>query len=98
MSISLWLSKEIFVHNSKENYISGKRSLYDTVDAKGHLLSMHKLERSGFQCNFIEYNALKVKTAKILGNHDIYKREGPYFPLLLSIVDNEKSVHVFIKD
>ena len=48
MSISLWLSKEIFVHNSKENYISGKRSLYDTVDAKGHLLSMHKLERSGF--------------------------------------------------
>ena len=60
------------------------------VDAKGHLVSMHNLERSGFQCNFMEYNALKIKTAKILGNLDISKREGPNIPLLLSLVGNEK--------
>ena len=81
------------VHNS-----NGYRSLYDIVDARGHLLSMHKLERSGFQCNFIEYNSLKIKTARILGNQDINKREGPNIPLLLSLVGNEKAVHVFIKD
>ena len=51
---------------------------------------MHKLERSGFQCYFNEYNALKIKTAKILGNLDISKREGPNIPLLLYLVGNEK--------
>ena len=60
LATTLWLSKEIFVHNGKD-FLSGYRSLYDMVDAKGHLLSMHKLGRSGFQCNFIEYNALKIK-------------------------------------
>ena len=61
------------------------------MDAKGHhLLSMHELERSGNQCSFLEYNALKIKTAKILGNLDINKREGPDIPLLLSLVGNEK--------
>ena len=53
------------------------RSLYDIVDAKGYLVSMQNSERSGFQCNFIEYNGLKIKTAKILGNHDTNKRGGP---------------------
>ena len=90
LATPLWLSKEIFVHNSKENLSSGYRPLYDIVDAKGHLLSMHKLERSGYQCNVIEYNDLRIKTAKILGNLDINKREGPNIPLLLSLVGNEK--------
>ena len=45
LATPLWLSKEIFAHNSKENFSSGYRSLYDIVDAKGHLLSMHELER-----------------------------------------------------
>ena len=60
LATPLWLSKEIFVHNSKENCSNVDRSVYDIVDAKGHLLSMHELERSGYQCNFIEYNALKI--------------------------------------
>ena len=88
--------KEIFVHNGKEIFSSGYRSLYDIVDAKGHLLSLHELERSGCQCNCIEYNALRIKTAKILGNLDINKREGPNIPLLLSLVGNEKGCsHIY---
>ena len=44
------------------------RSLYDIVDVKGHLLSKYDLEKSGLPCSFIEYNALKIKTAKTYGN------------------------------
>ena len=96
LTTPLWLSKEIFAHNSKESFSSDYGSLYDIVDAKGHLLSMHELERSGYQCNFIEYNALKIKTAKILGNLDINKRVGPNIPLILSLVGNEKGCsHIY---
>ena len=54
LATPLWFSKEIFVHNTKDKFSSGYRSLYDTMDSKGHLLNMHKFERSGFQCNFME--------------------------------------------
>ena len=96
LATPLWLSKEIFVHNGKENFSSSYRSLYDIVDAKVHLLIMHELERSGYQCYFIEYDALRIKTAKILGNLNINKREGPNIPLLLSLVGNEKGCsHIY---
>ena len=42
LATPLWLSKEIFVHNSKEEFSSGYHYFYDIVDAKGHLLSMHE--------------------------------------------------------
>ena len=59
------------------------------MDGKGYLLSMHELERSGYQCNFIEYDALKIKTANLLGNLHINKREGPNIPLLLSLINRQ---------
>ena len=63
--------------------------MYDIVNVKGHLLSMHNLGRSGFLCYFIEYNALQ-KSAKKLGNLFITKTVGPNLPLLLSLVSKEK--------
>ena len=98
LATPLWLNKEIFVHNSKGNYLNGYRSLYDIVDVKGHLLSKYDLEKSGFSCYFIEYNALKIKTAQTIGNLNITKREGPNIPLLLSLVANKKVIHISIND
>ena len=84
LATTLWLSKEIFVHNGKD--------LFKWL----HLLSMPKIGRSGFQCNFIKYNVLKIKRTNILGNLDIKKRDGPNIPLLLSLVGNEKRLFTYL--
>ena len=60
------------------------------------LLSKCDLEKSGFSCNFIEYIALKMKTAKNIGNLNITKEEWPNIPLLLSLVGNKKRLFIYL--
>ena len=48
LATPLWLNKEILVHDSKGNLLSGYRSLYGIVDVNGHLLSKYNVEKKHF--------------------------------------------------